>query len=283
MKICKEISSIKEQIANYKQKGKTIALVPTMGAIHQGHLTLIDLAKKHADIVIVSIFVNSKQFNNLQDYLKYPKQIDSDIEKLKSRKVDLLFLPDEKEIYPQDFSATIKLSQLTRRLCGKTRPGHFDGVALIITKLFNIIEPEIAIFGQKDFQQLQIIKKITSDLNFNIKIIGAEIIREESGLALSSRNLRLSIKAKKTAPKIYQILSEIRQNLLKNPHLSISSLLKEASERLASTGFEKLDYLEICDEEKLQIVKKFNPQIRSRIFIAVYLEGIRLIDNLELY
>jgi pantoate--beta-alanine ligase len=282
MKIFEKINPLTDHIKECKSDRKIIALVPTMGAIHDGHLSLIKEAKKYSDIVIVSIFVNPAQFNNQEDYKKYPKTLESDIQKLSAVAVDILFTPNVKEIYPENFLVKIILDKLTGRLCGKTRPGHFNGVALIITKLFNIITPDLAIFGQKDFQQLQVIKKLTVDLNFNIKIIGMKTIREENGLALSSRNLRLDKKSKKIAPEIYQILTQIKQKLLKNPDVSLKSIINEAKKTLTKSGFGKIDYLEICDEENLQLIKKFDPKIKCRIFIAVYLDQVRLIDNLEL-
>lgn len=281
MKIFSKIKLIRTHI-EYECAGKTIALVPTMGAIHEGHLSLIKIAKKKADIVAVSIFVNPKQFNNIEDFKKYPQTLKSDKQKLADAGVDILFIPDVREIYPQDCLVMVKLEKLTENLCGKTRPGHFEGVALIIIKLFNIIKPDLAIFGEKDFQQLQIIRKLTEDLNINTKIIGANTIREKSGLALSSRNLRLDKKSRKIAPGIYQILKQIREKLLKDNNYSIKLIIDEAKKELIKAGFERVDYLEICTENDLQPIKKFDPKIKSRIFIAVYLNQIRLIDNVKI-
>jgi pantoate--beta-alanine ligase len=294
MLIEKKISKIRSIITKKKLSKQKIALVPTMGAIHDGHLALVKKAKKLADIVVVTIFVNKPQFNDLNDYLKYPNQIDADIKKLQAAKVDYLFLPQEDEVYPAGFSYKITPNSLTNCLCGSSRQGHFDGVSLIVAKLFNIITPDIAIFGQKDFQQLQIIKKLVKDLNFNVKIFGHKILRQKDGLALSSRNSRLSPKDLIKAAEIYHFLTSIRDQIISNSKQKIAfdlqnfleqkkiELLNNSLNNGPDNRFEKIDYLEIRQEENLELIQKFNPKIASRIFIAVYLGKIRLIDNLKL-
>ena len=263
-----------------KLPNQKLALVPTMGALHAGHLALVKKAKEIADFVVVSIFVNKTQFNDLNDFNKYPRQEESDLEKLKNAGVDLVFLPNSAEIFADDFAFKIIPTKLVDCLCGSTRLNHFDGVALIVAKLFNIVQPNIAIFGQKDFQQLAIIKRMVRDLNFNIEIFSHPTLREKSGLAMSSRNQRLSESAVKKAGEIFRILSEIR-NLVKNSNQEINEILNLKRQELIKLGFEKIDYLEIRNEENLQIVEKFDGQ-KSRIFIAAYLEQVRLIDNLEI-
>lgn len=286
MKIFESVKSIKKAIAKHKERGKKIALVPTMGALHQGHLSLIKLAQKKNYLVVVSIFVNQKQFNNAEDFNKYPQNLAEDLKMLQQNGIDILFLPKAEEIYPPNFTTHIHLQELSSSLCGKTRPGHFDGVALIITKLFNIITPHAAIFGEKDFQQLQIIKRLNRDLNFDLKIIAAPIIRDSNGLALSSRNMRLSkTECEEIAPKIFQILSYLKKQLGQKKNHNLSQLLSEASENLRSSGFGKIDYLEICDEETLlplTNLRQFTKNTQARIFIAIYLGKIRLIDNIAL-
>jgi pantoate--beta-alanine ligase len=286
MIIEKKISKIRSIITKKKLSKQRIALVPTMGAIHDGHLALIKKAKELADIVLVSIFVNKPQFNDPRDYLKYPNQINDDIKKLKKAKVDYLFLPAANDIYPADFSYKIAPYSLANCLCGSSRDGHFDGVSLIITKLFNILTPDIAIFGQKDFQQLQIIKKLVKDLNFNVKIFGHKILRQKNGLALSSRNSRLSPQNLAKASEINRILTSIRNHIISNSKQKIAfdlkNFLQQKKTELLDSGFEKIDYLEIRQEQNLELIQKFNPKIASRIFIAVYLSKIRLIDNLKL-
>jgi len=281
MKIIKNIKSLKAEIKKLKKSGKTIGLVPTMGAIHIGHLSLVNKIRKKADIVVATIFVNKKQFNNLADFEQYPKTIAADIISFKKAKVDILFIPENKEIYPNNFITQIKLDKITNNLCGKTRPGHFDGVALIIVKLFNIITPDLAIFGEKDFQQLQIIRKLTADLNIETKIISAKIIREKNGLALSSRNLRLDKNDLEKAPLIHQILLKMKEQILAKKDLKL--IITKQAKQLDKLGFGTIDYLEVCDEENLEPIKNFNSKIKTRIFIAVYLGQVRLIDNIKVY
>lgn len=278
MQIFKQIKDIKLAIKQLKTNQKTIALIPTMGFLHDGHLSLIDEAKKCADIVIVSIFVNQKQFDDNSDYENYPNNFEADLAKLKSKNIDILFCPDAKEIYPNNNFINFGIENLAQNLCGKARKGHFQGVLLVLSKLFNIITPNFAIFGEKDFQQLQIIKKLVSDLNFDIKIIPAPILREKTGLAMSSRNARLSEENQNKAANLYKILNEAKTEILQQEAIN----LEKTKEKLLKF-FDKIDYLEICDEENLQILKNFNPNIKSRIFVAVYLDQVRLIDNLELY
>ena len=273
MIIVKKISQIREKLK--KHRTKKIALIPTMGALHEGHLSLVKKAQSLADIVVVSIFVNKTQFNELSDFTKYPKTLSSDLEKLKNLGVDYVFTPEDEEIFSPDFSIKMSENSLTTCLCGSMRTGHFDGVALIITKLFNIIKPNIALFGQKDFQQLKVIEKLVQDLNFDVKIIGCNIVREKSGLAMSSRNQRLDDESKFVAANIYRILKEIKTAVLNGKNILLSK-----EKELLKLGFDKIDYLEIRGGNDLKLVKKFNKKIPSRIFIAVYLKEIRLIDNL---
>jgi pantoate--beta-alanine ligase len=244
-----------------------------MGSLHEGHLTLIKEAKKNVDIVIVSIFVNKAQFNNLKDYELYPQNLEKDSIMLREANVDALFAPSQAEIYSEDFSFKIIPITMSDCLCAKDRVGHFDGVALIITKLFNIINPHCAFFGEKDFQQLAIVKKLIRDLNFDIEIFGVETVREPSGLAMSSRNQRLSEIGKIKASMIYKILNDIKLN---------PQIIEDKKRELLKNGFEKIDYLEIRNEDNLKLNMNLFSSQKRRIFIAVYLEGVRLIDNLSL-
>ncbi len=273
MLVIKSIPSIKEVIKKEKNNSKKIAFVPTMGALHDGHLSLITQAKKYADIVIVSIFINKFQFNDIKDFENYPRQIDLDLEKLKKTKADYIFIPPQEEIFKNDLSFKIVPTKIHKCLCGNFREGHFEGVAIIITKFFNLIKPDFALFGEKDFQQLLIVKKLVEDLNFDITIIGCETVRESSGLAMSSRNNRLSDNSKTKASNIFRILCEIKNNPF---------LIEAKKEELLKIGFEKIDYLEIRDENNLELITNFNSNFYGRIFIAVFLDGIRLIDNLPI-
>ncbi|HLD76907.1 MAG TPA: pantoate--beta-alanine ligase [Rickettsiales bacterium] len=278
MKVFENIKEISAYLKEAKTCGKKIALVPTMGALHEGHLALIREAKKLADFVIVSIFVNKAQFNDTKDYKKYPRSVDSDLAKLQVEKIDIVFLPKDEEIYPNGVEYKIKVGAIGDVLCGVFRKNHFDGVALIITKLFEIIKPDFAVFGKKDFQQFLIIKKLAK--NFNVEVIGIETIREKSGLAMSSRNQHLSESQKEIAANIFEILNEIK-NAIKTVE-NIEKLLQNKKEKLLSLGFEKIDYLEIRDEENLELLsQKFDFTKKYRIFLAIYLNNVRLIDNLK--
>jgi len=273
LKIFKQIFAIKNFANEARKLNKKIAFVPTMGSLHDGHLTLIKNAKKNADIVIVSIFVNKAQFNDVKDYELYPQNLESDIKMLEEVNVDALFCPSASEIYDENFSFKIIPTAMVDCLCAKDRVGHFDGVALIITKLFNIVNPHFAYFGEKDFQQLAIIKKLVKDLNFDLEIFGVETVRESSGLAMSSRNKRLSEDAKIKASMLYKILNEIKNN---------PQIIDVKKQELLENGFEKIDYLEIRNEDNLKLNMNLFSSQKRRIFIAVYLEGVRLIDNLSL-
>lgn len=269
MFVAKTIQEVREFLARETEFGKKVAFVPTMGALHEGHLALVKKAKEIGEISVVSIFVNRAQFNDANDYEKYPKTLEADLEKLRALDPSCVFAPEDLEIFPQEISFKITPQKLVDCLCGATRPGHFDGVALIITKLFNIVKPDVAIFGEKDFQQIAVIKKLVQDFNFNVEIFSHPTLREASGLAMSSRNQRLSEAAKIKAANIFRILSEIKND---------PQILPLKKEELLAIGFEKIDYLEIRDEENLDL----NGGSKRRIFVAAYLDGVRLIDNLAL-
>lgn len=281
MFIANTISEIKSQLQKERALQKKIAFVPTMGALHEGHLALVRKAQALADIVVVSIFVNKAQFNDQNDYKNYPRQNEQDLQKLKNCSVDYIFLPTDKEMFGTDFSHQIIPTKLTDCLCGSSRLGHFEGVTLIVTKLFNIIRPEIAIFGEKDFQQLAVIKKLDQDLNLGVEIFSHETLREESGLAMSSRNQKLSESSVIKASQLFTVLNEIRSEVTKSPE-KITEILREKSQKLLAKGFEKIDYLEIRNEKNLELVANFHQPQPCRIFVAAYLEGVRLIDNLKL-
>ncbi len=273
LKVFNKIFEIRNFVNDNKKLNKTIAFVPTMGSLHEGHIALIENAKKHADIVIVNIFVNKAQFNDLKDYELYPQNLENDVKILSNTCADALFAPSNLEIYDENFSFKIVPTAMVDCLCAMDRVGHFDGVALIVTKLFNIINPNYAFFGEKDFQQLAIIKKLVKDLNFNIEILSVETVREPSGLALSSRNQRLSAHNKIKASMIYKVLNEIKAN---------PKIIEEKKSELLQNGFEKIDYLEIRNEDNLKLNMDLISPKKRRIFIAVYLEGVRLIDNISL-
>lgn len=280
MQILKKNSAVKKAVKEAQENNKKIALIPTMGALHQGHLSLIKEAKKHCDFVILSIFVNKTQFNDKTDYQKYPKNLEEDIKKLAKENVDAVFVPNNDEIYENDVDFEINPLKYSDCLCHKFRKNHFQGVCLVITKLFNIVNPDFAIFGKKDFQQFLIIKNLTKQLNFDIKIIGAETVREKSGLAMSSRNSLLNQEEKIKAQNIFKILNEIKKEA-KNAG-NLEKILQNKEKEFLKIGFQKIDYLEIRDEENLEIAKKIEKNKKYRIFIALYLNQVRLIDNLKI-
>ncbi|SFV60158.1 Pantoate--beta-alanine ligase [hydrothermal vent metagenome] len=267
MLIFSDINKLQTYIKQQKKLDKTIGFVPTMGGLHKGHLSLVEVAKKQSDIVVVSIFVNPAQFGENEDFDSYPRPIKDDTQKLESLNVDVLFLPDVETIYPKNSSVFIDMGEISKILCGKTRPNFFNGIALVITKLFNIIQPDIAVFGEKDRQQLIMIKQLVIDLNFNIKIISAPTIREKNGLAMSSRNSYLTDKDKKIAPLFYKILSTIKYN----------DDLKIIKQQL--NKYFEVDYLEILDFDTLEKITTNSK--RYIVISAVILGKTRLIDNLE--
>lgn len=282
MIITKTVKKVRAEIESLlESSSKKIAFVPTMGALHEGHLALIQKAKESADIVVVSIFVNKSQFNEKSDFENYPRQDLEDIEKLKELFVDLLFIPEDEEVFPEVFFYKAAPIDLSDCLCGASRPGHFDGVYSVVARLFMIIKPNIAIFGEKDFQQLAIIRKLVQDLNFNIEILSHQTFREENGLAMSSRNKNLSVEDKTKAAQVYRTLSEIRNEIKEKPK-DLEGILLQKSQEFLEDGFEKIDYLEVREEENLKLITKVDVARPARIFIAVYLSGVRLIDNLKL-
>lgn len=265
-----------------------ISLVPTMGNLHEGHLELVRLAKQHADIVIVSIFVNPTQFGVGEDFDSYPRTLDEDVTKLASVGVDYVFAPSIDEMYPVLPPATsITAGAITAQLCGQSRPTHFDGVGIVVAKLFNIVQPDIAIFGQKDYQQLAIIKQLVIDLSYPIEIIGAPIVRADDGLALSSRNQYLNPAERQVAPILHQELQRLAQQLIKakaEPE-AFAALVTKTKERITTAGFD-IDYLEIKTAELTELDYKklasnagdFNKQ-ELVIVVAARLGRARLLDN----
>jgi pantoate--beta-alanine ligase len=276
MVIARSISKLREVIKKEKEKKKTIGFVPTMGALHLGHLSLIRKAKKETDFVVVSIFVNPTQFGPNEDYMRYPRQFKKDKEILKKEKVDLLFYPSIKTMYPQNFSTYVEEVYLSKVLCGKFRPGHFRGVCTVVAKLFNIVEPDVSFFGQKDYQQAQIIKRMVRDLNFPIKIKVLPIVREKDGLAMSSRNKYLSYKERKDALCLYQALNKAKE-LIKKGERSPGVVKKEMEKIIKSIKKAKIDYIEIVDDDNLREIKKIKGKIL--IALAVWIGKARLIDN----
>lgn len=272
----KSIANLKKIVKKTKKADKVIGFVPTMGALHRGHLCLIDRAKKESDYLIVSIFINPLQFGPSEDFKRYPRNIKMDKKILKEKKVNLLFYPRADKIYAHDFSTFVEETKLSKKLCGKSRPGHFNGVTTVITKLFNIVNPDLSYFGQKDYQQALIVKKIVRDLNFAVKIKIAPTIREKDKLALSSRNLYLSKKERKESQSIYQALLQAKR-MIKNNEKDPKKITNQINEIIANNSTASIDYIEIRNANNLKKIKK----IEGKVFvgIAVYFGKTRLIDN----
>ncbi|MBA2056482.1 pantoate--beta-alanine ligase [Psychrobacter cryohalolentis] len=272
------ISDLRVALQPYRT-AQRIALVPTMGNLHDGHLELVKIAKQHADIVVVSIFVNPTQFGVGEDFDSYPRTLDEDVAKLATVGADYVFAPAIDEMYPVlPPPTTILAGTITEQLCGKTRPNHFDGVGIVVSKLFNIVQPNIAVFGQKDYQQLAIIKQLVRDLSYSIDIIGAPIIRATDGLALSSRNQYLSESERQTAPILQQELQYLAKQISDNKQ-PLEVLLTAAHERITSAGF-MIDYLEVKTTELIAVDdESINNHQVLVILVAAWLGRARLLDN----
>ena len=265
------------QAALSAAQGK-IALVPTMGNLHEGHLTLAKIARTHADVVVVSIFVNPTQFGVGEDFDSYPRTLDADVAALGGVDVDFVFAPSVDEMYPTyPPNVQVLSGEIAKLLCGKSRPTHFDGVGLVVSKLFNIVRPDVAVFGKKDYQQLAIIRQLNDELNFGIDIIGADIVRAEDGLALSSRNQYLSADERAVAPVLSQTLQALADKLARASIIDYDALIDDAKATLTQAGF-VVDYLEIYNRQ-LQTVSQADKALV--ILAAAWLGKARLLDNLE--
>lgn len=275
--VCRTVDEVQSLISELKESGEEISFVPTMGALHHGHISLIEQAGELADHVVVSIFVNPKQFNNAEDLKKYPRTLEADLVKLEPLENVIVFVPEVEDIFPTNFhDRVIDLGTLVSGQEALFRPGHFEGVVSVVSRLFDIVKPDYAVFGEKDFQQLSIIKYMVKELDYPVHIIAAETIREESGLASSSRNARLSEAQLNDAVIIYEVLTTLKQSAYKT---SVADALKMASE-LINNSHLKLEYLDIIDPETFNVLKDWAPGCRA--CIAAYCGEVRLIDNMEL-
>lgn len=264
-----------KEASRLRREGAVIGFVPTMGALHEGHISLVKKAASQCDTVIASIFVNPIQFGPKEDLSKYPRSIREDSIKLNDAGCSILFLPSAEQMYSNRLT-TVHVSGITQKLCGLSRPGHFDGVTTVVSKLFNIVKPDRAYFGEKDFQQLAVIKKMNEDLNFNIKIVPCPIIREKDGLAMSSRNVYLSKSERESAPNIYRALLSGAEMLKKGA--TPSAVKSEIAKRIKLIPGSRIDYIEILDELTFEKITAFSRRVR--IFSAVFIGSTRLIDNI---
>ena len=277
MKTETTIQGLTASLAPARTTKKLIGFVPTMGNLHEGHLTLVRAAKKICDVVVVSIFVNPIQFGAGEDFDSYPRTLEQDSRLLADVGCDIIFAPSVDQMYGKQPRLTnISVSQITDDLCGKSRPGHFDGVAVVVTKLFNIVQPDYAFFGEKDYQQLAVIRQLVQDLNIPLEVIGVPIVRAADGLALSSRNGYLSEEQRRIAPKIYQLLKQAEVGLGEGQ--SLSQVLANISTELTQAGF-VVDYVE-ARQPNLQPIEEFDRDLV--LFIAAKLGSTRLIDNLHI-
>lgn len=278
MKFIDTIKEMQSLSSTWRQDGQRIGFVPTMGNLHDGHLSLVEKAKQECDRVVVSIFVNPLQFDDGQDFAKYPRTVDDDKAKLSAFDIDAVFVPGEQELYPQGKEATTKVEVpgLSDLLEGASRAGHFVGVTTVVNKLFNIVQPDVAVFGEKDFQQLLIIKQMVSDLNIPVAIIGMPTAREADGLAMSSRNSRLGKQHREIASLLYKTLQEMREGVLQGKETA--QITQLAVDKLSKAGFEP-DYIELRDADNLLDASEQRDKV---ILAAARLGDIRLIDNLRI-
>ena len=276
MKVINEPEELQKIMEDLKKEGKNIGLVPTMGALHFGHVSLIKKSVLQNDITVVSVYVNPIQFGPNEDYEKYPRQIEKDIKVCQDNKVDFLFLPTNETLYNKNFSTYIYNNNVSKIMCGITRPTHFQGVCTIVAKLFNIVMPQRAYFGLKDYQQYIIIKQMVEDLNFNIEIVGCPIVREDSGIAMSSRNTYLSKEEKVQATGIYKSLCLAKQLFCEGK--KIENIKQVVEEKILKIPKSKIDYIEIRNSQNLQEVTDLDKNIV--IAVAVKIGNVRLIDNM---
>ena len=276
--ILRSVAALREASDGWKMAGQTVGIVPTMGALHDGHLSLVAAAKKVCDRVIVTIFVNPKQFNNPEDLANYPRTEHDDARKLERFAVDAVYVPDGDVMYPEGFATTVSVSGLTDVMDGVFRPGHFEGVATVVSKLFLQSGATDAFFGEKDFQQLQVVRRMARDLDIPITVHGCPTIREIDGLAMSSRNLLLSDRARVKAPLLNEEMETIAEGVAAGQEFT--ELQEKALKRLENAGFTRVEYLEMRARDDLSLLDA--PTRPARLFAAAYLAGVRLIDNIAI-
>jgi pantoate--beta-alanine ligase len=272
------VADLRKHIALWRKGEVRVGLVPTMGALHQGHMALVEAARAECDRIVASIFVNPKQFAPTEDLGSYPRREAADLEMLRSAGVDLVFIPAVDEIYPPDFATLVRVSGLAEGLCGAHRAGHFDGVTTVVTKLLIQALPNIAYFGEKDYQQLTVVRRLARDLDLPVRIAGVPTVREPDGLALSSRNVYLSAEERRIAPNLARVLRSIAAVLAQDPN-AVAREIAHGSVALQQAGF-AVEYLEIREAESLAVTSEVTA--RSRVFAAVRLSTTRLIDNMPI-
>lgn len=281
MQLISTTEALREQLADWRQTGDHVALVPTMGNLHKGHMKLVEMARQHAERVVVSIFVNPTQFGDGEDYEQYPRTLERDKLRLDRENTDILFTPDVETIYPfgVDNATSVTVPVLTKELCGSFRPGHFDAVTSVVSRLFSLVQPDIAVFGEKDFQQLSVVEHLVHDLSLPIEILSCPTVREKDGLALSSRNQYLTEEERKIAPKLYQKLKEVARGLEAGKQ-NFSELEEAAVGELEALGF-RPDYVSIRRAENLEAPDRDTDELV--VLAAAHLGSARLIDNIVVH
>jgi len=280
MKLITNINEMRQFSSDAKKAGKSIVFVPTMGCLHEGHASLLKKGRKLGDILVMSIFVNPIQFGPKEDYALYPRDLKKDLALAEVNKVDVVFNPLAEEMYPDNFQAAIEVEKLNNHLCSISRPGHFKGVATVVAKLFNIVKPDIALFGEKDYQQLVIIRRMVRDLNMDVKVIPAPIVREKDGIAMSSRNIRLGIEDRQTALLISKSLKRAKK-LFDEKERRSNMLISEVKSILSSDTRLRTEYVQIVDKDSLKDVSLITGS--AVLAVAAWVGEVRLIDNIKLY
>lgn len=276
MEVITKINEMRTRVLSVKDRKRSIGFVPTMGGLHDGHISLMRSAREENDELVVSIYLNPTQFDKNDDFENYPRQLDKDIEIIRKEKADVVFVPSTEEMYPGGFCTNVRQEKLTDFLCGKLRPGHFNGVTTIVTKLFNIIQPDRAYFGQKDYQQSAVIKRLVADLNMDIDIKVCPTVREENGLALSSRNKRLNLEERQSALCIYGSLLKARSMFASNIR-DTKEIIEEMASVIKKTKHTKIDYISIVNAHTLEDLSSINGKALAAV--AVWIGNTRLIDN----
>lgn len=274
--IVRTVADLRSHTKAWRAEGAIIGVVPTMGALHDGHLSLARAARRDCDRVITTIFVNPMQFNNPDDLLKYPRTEDADAALLATVPVDLIFAPQPDEVYPEGFKTTVSVGGVSEPLEGRMRPGHFDGVATVVTKLFGMTMADRGYFGQKDWQQLQVVLRLVRDLNLPVHVVGCETIREADGLAMSSRNVRLTTEGRSKAGVLYAAITAAADDIRAGQ--SDRMAIREAAEAIRAAGFDRVEYIELRDAATL--MPSDDPASPRRMLAAAWLDGVRLIDNI---
>jgi pantoate--beta-alanine ligase len=279
LKQIRTIREMKKYLAEARSRRRRVALVPTMGYLHEGHLSLVREARRLASLVIVSVFVNPTQFGPNEDLDRYPRDMRGDLRKLRQEGVEVVFSPDTAEIYPERYQTYVDVTEVTRDYCGASRPGHFRGVATVVTKLFNIVQPDVAIFGEKDYQQLVVIRRLAKDLGMDVEVVGLPTVREEDGLAMSSRNAYLSPAQRQQATTIYRGLRKAKR-LLDSGERDAAELAAIAVDLLREEQDLVIDYVAVCDPETLERIPEVEKE--AVLLVAVKVGDTRLIDNIRL-